>query len=911
MSKKEGIVTGVLTISLKHERANNTLVVHIDKARALRLHMKNAAHVTNPYVKVFIQSLSRDKSKRKTRVVRQNVTPVFAEDLRYVDVMSETEMLNAQLLFEVNSQNQVQHNDFLGQALVPVGPGLKYCKSHGFIELRLLQSQDLKEWSAGDTKTNSDGSSSAIGGETHTVSSPVGGTGGRASPLQSGERPRSSSGGAGAHATSLAGTHPPSSPISTDTTSRRAASLAQPTADGKQNDAKDSSDSNDDMLPSSTAGDSNDTHDTAGSSTDHAASICAAKIKSKFATLPAHMDLSKISARLLGQTSQPDASTMIDARPQSVDSPYRTVKSHSLSSAPSIDTIDASGQFSGGVPKSPLLSPMFRGVSDQEYLQTPLQTSMSTLEMAMNRPAVALSEGTSYVVHCQLESAVGMPTVRGGQLDDKYFRFSATVQGKKAKTSRVECSVINDSGVVVFENTKTTPATEAAHHVGRRSAAAPPLAADHTHQGKMEIPFRLATGKRVVPHIELRLSFGRGGLFNAKHLVGHASVSLSSLPIYLCQDSAEEEVAKQLPVDVYLQRGKLLPIGLSLRKDRLSDTVCHIRIKMWMTLLSQELDDGDDHGDDDEEADDDDDELLQDEIEDPPDNLPAELEWTLVDSTLPISLHKLNNLLFSPGSKFVDAFFAAKKYSDISVEDWSADGHRKVQYMIAKSALVKANMATEKQEYVTKCAGAYVVKVSSSTPDVPYGSTFEVMLQFKLVPEGSDHRHTKLTVTAEMKWFSNPYMKSMIRNGAKSGLMSTYALFLETLKPFCAAKKRKGAKGAAAAPGEGGSVDGAGSDVTQQAADSVASAAATDDETVLGKIMQLASTAKDAAQAVPAEMIVILLLLWVVWRLSWTIQALQDVQSDVRSLSDQIVNVANAIRSLQEGSEYTQVSHAE
>lgn len=58
--------------------------------------------------------------------------------------------------------------------------------------------------------------------------------------------------------------------------------------------------------------------------------------------------------------------------------------------------------------------------------------------------------GTSYVVHCQLESAVGMPTVRGGQLDDKYFRFSATVQGKKAKTSRVECSNINESGVVVF-----------------------------------------------------------------------------------------------------------------------------------------------------------------------------------------------------------------------------------------------------------------------------------------------------------------------------------------------------------------------------------------------------------------------------------------------------------------------------
>lgn len=72
------------------------------------------------------------------------------------------------------------------------------------------------------------------------------------------------------------------------------------------------------------------------------------------------------------------------------------------------------------------------------------------------------------------------------------------------------------------------------------------------------------------------------------------------------------------------------------------------------------------------------------------------------------------------------------------------------------------------------------------------------MLQFKLVPEGSDHRQTKLSVSAEMKWSSNPYMKSMIRNGAKSGLTSTYALFLDTLKPFCADKKRRHGKGAAA-----------------------------------------------------------------------------------------------------------------
>lgn len=52
-------------------------------------------------------------------------------------------------------------------------------------------------------------------------------------------------------------------------------------------------------------------------STCHAASLYAATIKSKFATLPAHMDLSKISARLLGHASPPEVATG-NPRPQSV-----------------------------------------------------------------------------------------------------------------------------------------------------------------------------------------------------------------------------------------------------------------------------------------------------------------------------------------------------------------------------------------------------------------------------------------------------------------------------------------------------------------------------------------------------------------------------------------------------------------
>ena len=57
-----------------------------------------------------------------------------------------------------------------------------------------------------------------------------------------------------------------------------------------------------------------------------------------------------------------------------------------------------------------------------------------------------------------------------------------------------------------------------------------------------------------------------------------------------------------------------------------------------------------------------------------------------------------------------------------------------VRYMIPRSTMVKANMATEHQKYEIKSGGAYVVGVRTDTPDVPFGSSFQTLVQFKLVP---------------------------------------------------------------------------------------------------------------------------------------------------------------------------------
>jgi hypothetical protein len=54
--------------------------------------------------------------------------------------------------------------------------------------------------------------------------------------------------------------------------------------------------------------------------------------------------------------------------------------------------------------------------------------------------------------------------------------------------------------------------------------------------------------------------------------------------------------------------------------------------------------------------------------------------------------------------------------------------------MIPKSTMVKANMATEHQTYAVKSGGGYVIGVRTDTPDVPFGSSFQTLVQFKLLP---------------------------------------------------------------------------------------------------------------------------------------------------------------------------------
>ena len=59
-----------------------TLTIHVDKARSLRPVGAKDSILPNPYVKVFLHSMDRQQSKRKTRTIPRDVNPVFAEELK-------------------------------------------------------------------------------------------------------------------------------------------------------------------------------------------------------------------------------------------------------------------------------------------------------------------------------------------------------------------------------------------------------------------------------------------------------------------------------------------------------------------------------------------------------------------------------------------------------------------------------------------------------------------------------------------------------------------------------------------------------------------------------------------------------------------------------------------------------------
>lgn len=177
---------------------------------------------------------------------------------------------------------------------------------------------------------------------------------------------------------------------------------------------------------------------------------------------------------------------------------------------------------------------------------------------------------------------------------------------------------------------------------------------------------------------------------------------------------------------------------------------------------------------------------------DVPSNLPG---GVLVDQMYIIAPQALNSLLFSPDSSFAREVADVQGNTELQLGQWNFESgseslKRVVTYIKAASKLIKATKGIEEQKYLKADGKVFAVLASVNTPDVMYGSTFRIELLYCITPGpelSSGEQSSHLVISWRANFMQSTMMKSMIENGARTGLRESYehyATFLsQTVKP--------------------------------------------------------------------------------------------------------------------------------
>ncbi|KAD4385677.1 hypothetical protein E3N88_25846 [Mikania micrantha] len=169
-----------------------------------------------------------------------------------------------------------------------------------------------------------------------------------------------------------------------------------------------------------------------------------------------------------------------------------------------------------------------------------------------------------------------------------------------------------------------------------------------------------------------------------------------------------------------------------------------------------------------------------------PENLQGSV---LIDETYVVPPKVLNHFLFVPDSQFMKELEAIQGTTDVHEGSWEWKYSqmpsliRTVSYTKGATKLVKASKVTEEQTYVKANGKEFAVLVRVDTPHVPYGSTFQVKLLYKIMqgPEISGDETSRILVSWEIDFYQTTMMKSMIEHGAKQGLKESFEQFYDLL----------------------------------------------------------------------------------------------------------------------------------
>ncbi|XP_031261427.1 C2 and GRAM domain-containing protein At5g50170 isoform X1 [Pistacia vera] len=162
----------------------------------------------------------------------------------------------------------------------------------------------------------------------------------------------------------------------------------------------------------------------------------------------------------------------------------------------------------------------------------------------------------------------------------------------------------------------------------------------------------------------------------------------------------------------------------------------------------------------------------------------------LLDQVYLVSPSDLNKLLFAPDSQFMRDLAELQGTTDIQEGPWvwkSGDMScltRTVSYMNAATKLVKAVKATEQETYIRANGREFAILMNVSTPDVPYGNTFNIELLYKLMPgpelpSGEDS--CRLIISWGINFHQTTMMRSMIEGGVRQGMKENFDHFANLL----------------------------------------------------------------------------------------------------------------------------------
>ncbi|ONK58794.1 uncharacterized protein A4U43_C09F16710 [Asparagus officinalis] len=176
--------------------------------------------------------------------------------------------------------------------------------------------------------------------------------------------------------------------------------------------------------------------------------------------------------------------------------------------------------------------------------------------------------------------------------------------------------------------------------------------------------------------------------------------------------------------------------------------------------------------------------------------MPGDLQGgILLDQTYVIEPKDLNTLLFEPNSQFIRALVEKQGTTDYKEGAWTwKDAYsscltRSVTYTRAATKLVKAVKATEEQIYLTADGKNFAVLIHVSTPDVPYGSCFQVDMLYKIMPTpqlsaSEESQSSRLVISWNVNFSQSTMMKSVIEGSARQGIKESYETFADILAQF-------------------------------------------------------------------------------------------------------------------------------